>query len=121
MAKKTIRLTEGDLHKIIKESVETILNEGEWWNGFKNVSKRALYGVTHPSKKDYDKRASYADQLDAEEEYDNYMNTRNRDERKEKELLQKRNDARNMHQASKNSSNDEYLKLKRDYDYKYRK
>lgn len=29
MAKKLVRLTEGELHRIIKESVNNILNEGE--------------------------------------------------------------------------------------------
>ena len=39
MAKKLVRLTEGDLHRIIKESVEKILQEGQGWDTFKNLSK----------------------------------------------------------------------------------
>ena len=31
MKKNVIRLTESDLHGIIKESVKRILNEHEWW------------------------------------------------------------------------------------------
>lgn len=31
MKKNIIRLTESDLHGIIKESVKRILNEHEWW------------------------------------------------------------------------------------------
>lgn len=30
--KKIIRLTESDLHQIVKESVNKILTEHEWWN-----------------------------------------------------------------------------------------
>lgn len=44
--KKIIRLTEGDLHKIVKESVGMVLNEmeeGQGWNLFKDTVKRA-YG-----------------------------------------------------------------------------
>jgi hypothetical protein len=33
--KQTIRLTESELHNIIKESVINILNEGQGWNLFK--------------------------------------------------------------------------------------
>ena len=32
--KKRIRLTEGDLHRIVKESVKKILTEGEQWIGY---------------------------------------------------------------------------------------
>lgn len=35
MAKKTIRLTESDLHNIIKESVKKVLKEGQGWDTFK--------------------------------------------------------------------------------------
>ena len=31
MAKKLVRLTEGDLHRIIKESVNRVLNEGNYY------------------------------------------------------------------------------------------
>lgn len=33
MAKKSVRLTEGDLHRIIKESVKKVLKEGGRYNG----------------------------------------------------------------------------------------
>lgn len=39
MKKKLIRLTESDLHKIIKESVEKVLQEGQGWDSFKYISK----------------------------------------------------------------------------------
>lgn len=39
MSKKLIRLTESDLHKIIKESVEKVLQEGQGWDSFKYISK----------------------------------------------------------------------------------
>ena len=34
MNKKLIRLTEGDLHKIVKESVQRILNETDGWQTY---------------------------------------------------------------------------------------
>lgn len=34
MNKRLIRLTEGDLHRIVKESVKKILTEGEIWIGY---------------------------------------------------------------------------------------
>lgn len=37
--KQTIRLTESELHNIIKESVMNILNEGQGWNYFKKNNK----------------------------------------------------------------------------------
>ena len=37
--KQTIRLTESELHNIIKESVINILNEGQGWNKFKKNIK----------------------------------------------------------------------------------
>ena len=40
--KRTIKLTENDLHNIIKESVERIINEGQGWDYFKNMSKKSL-------------------------------------------------------------------------------
>lgn len=39
MAKKLVRLTEGDLHRIIKESVEKILQEGQGFDTFKQLAK----------------------------------------------------------------------------------
>ena len=45
MAKKQIvRLTEGDLHRIIKESVEQILAEGQGWDTFKRGLTKPLDG-----------------------------------------------------------------------------
>lgn len=35
MAKKTIKLTESELHNIIKESVKKVLKEGQGWDTFK--------------------------------------------------------------------------------------
>ena len=35
MAKKTIRLTESELHSLIKESVKKVLEEGQGWDTFK--------------------------------------------------------------------------------------
>ena len=46
MAKKLVRLTESDLHKIIKESVEKILQEGQGWDTFKNLSKMRVDDYT---------------------------------------------------------------------------
>ena len=44
--KKLIRLTEADLHRIVKESVENVLNEGMWDN-FKAGVKGAMTGAKH--------------------------------------------------------------------------
>lgn len=50
MAKKQIiKLTEADLHKIIKETVKKALNEDEYWPG--DVDPRVLQGVQQDSIK----------------------------------------------------------------------
>ena len=64
MEKKLIRLTEGDLHRIVKESVNNILNE---WCFFK----------TDPSE------------ADNEEEYNNITKWRREAQKKEGEKAQK--------------------------------
>lgn len=43
MGKKIIRLTEQDLHNIVKEAVEQII-EGQGWNFFKTNAKKAMNG-----------------------------------------------------------------------------
>ncbi len=62
--KRTIKLTENDLHNIIKESVERIINEGQGWDYFKNMSKKAWSG-------DYD------------DEINQHYQNKNRDEERE--------------------------------------
>lgn len=42
--KKVIRLTESDLHKIINESVNNILNEGNFWNNIQGAVQGAYGG-----------------------------------------------------------------------------
>jgi hypothetical protein len=42
MSKKLVRLTEGDLHKIIKESVNRILQEGHGLDTFMNLAKEKV-------------------------------------------------------------------------------
>lgn len=37
--KKTINITEEDLHKIVKESVERIISEGNFWDNARNAVK----------------------------------------------------------------------------------
>jgi hypothetical protein len=53
MAKKLIRLTEGDLHRVVKESVKRILNEVKWTdsNGTEH-SSHGWYGNDEDSKFD---------------------------------------------------------------------
>lgn len=51
--KKTIRLTESDLHDIIKESVNKILNEGQGWDFFKKRTKEIWDGDYDDTIKDY--------------------------------------------------------------------
>ena len=41
---RRIRLTEGDLHKIVEESVKRILKEGQGWNAFKSRAKEIFNG-----------------------------------------------------------------------------
>ena len=40
--KKTIRLSETDLHRVIKEAVTRVLNEGQGWNFFKHNAVKAF-------------------------------------------------------------------------------
>lgn len=51
--KKVIRLTESDLHRIIKESVERVLNEGQGWNMFK-ASVKDANNATDDEWRDYE-------------------------------------------------------------------
>ena len=39
--RKRIKLTESDLHRIVNESVKRVLIEGQGWNMFNNIRKRA--------------------------------------------------------------------------------
>ena len=81
MNKKLIRLTENDLHRIVKESVSKILMEvqsegvsesidenntnegfmGDMWNGI----KRGAYQMTHrpEAMADYDRRNAYSQRV----------------------------------------------------------
>ena len=63
--KQTIRLTESELHNIIKESVMSILKEGQGWDKFKSVNKDIWSG-----KGDDENYPSY-------KEYKNYVNNEN--------------------------------------------
>lgn len=40
--KRTIRLSESDLHRVIKEAVTRVLNEGQGWNFFKHNAGKAF-------------------------------------------------------------------------------
>ena len=42
--KKTISITEEDLHKIVEESVERIISEGNFWNNVQNGVNGAIRG-----------------------------------------------------------------------------
>ncbi len=90
MNKRLIRLTEQDLHRIVKESVNRILMEGQFdgatesldendanegfmgdmWDGI----KRGAYKMTHPNQgamDDYDRRNAYSQRISG-----NYANQR---------------------------------------------
>jgi hypothetical protein len=49
MAKKLVKLTETDLHKIIKESVKRVLNEDEHWPG--DINPKAIQGFVDDNAK----------------------------------------------------------------------
>lgn len=60
MGQKLIRITEGELHEIVKESVKRALKEGslgDLWGGI----KRGAYQMTHrpEAMADYDKKNSH--------------------------------------------------------------
>lgn len=42
--KRRVRLTEGDLHRIVRESVKRVLYEGQGWNMFKSRHKKIWNG-----------------------------------------------------------------------------
>ena len=50
MEKKLIRLTESDLHNIIKESVEKILQEGQGWDTFKHMNSASFDDINNTYK-----------------------------------------------------------------------
>lgn len=50
MAKKTIKLTESELHNLIKESVKKVLEEGQGWDTFKKGFREI-----NSSDEDYEK------------------------------------------------------------------
>lgn len=50
MAKKTIKLTESELHNLIKESVKKVLEEGQGWDTFKKGFREI-----NPSDNNYEK------------------------------------------------------------------
>ena len=62
MNKKLIRLTEQDLHKIVKESVNKILNEwwdedGDWVGGYEDANEENAQ--TNKNKRYYNRRKTY--------------------------------------------------------------
>ena len=77
--KKLIRLTEGDLHKIIKSSVKRVLQEADWktyMNGSKGFhdkaeKKRKDWNSMFPHTKGSTERNSYDDKADELEKYAN--------------------------------------------------
>ena len=50
--KKVVRLTESDLHRIVAESVERVLSEGQGWDMFKNSWKETWSGENDSYMKD---------------------------------------------------------------------
>ena len=56
MNKKFIRLTESDLHKIIKESVSRVLNEMDW-KTYMNASRKAYNNDEIPRSNRFEKAA----------------------------------------------------------------
>lgn len=64
--KQRIRLTEEDLHKIVKESVYRILNEGQGWNIFKDRAKGILRG-------EYDNELNQLETDDGKKETQNFI------------------------------------------------
>ena len=70
MNKKLIRLTESDLHRIVKESVYRILDEGQGWNIFKDRAKGILRG-------EYDDDLDQLKTDDAKKEKQNFINKGN--------------------------------------------
>ncbi len=62
MNNKLIRLTESDLHKIVKESVNKILNEwwdedGDWVGGYEDANEENAQ--TNKNKRYYNRRKRY--------------------------------------------------------------
>ena len=76
MAKKLVRLTEGDLHRIIKESVNRILSEGQGLDTFKQLSKMKV--------DDYDENGAFRKDvrdLFSGDDVKNYIETGDSDRR----------------------------------------
>lgn len=67
MNKKLIRLTESDLHRIVKESVYRILDEGQGWSIFKDRAKGILRG-------EYDNDLGQLKTDDGKKETQNFIN-----------------------------------------------
>lgn len=66
--KKIIRLTEGDLHRIIKESVKRTLNEGSFSNNYKECLRllekaKSAIMIDYTNDADYDENDPYYDEL----------------------------------------------------------
>jgi hypothetical protein len=57
--RKIIKLTEGDLHRIVKESVARILNEAQ--GDERNIRNRTLRYIQRIRRGDYDKRFQRGD------------------------------------------------------------
>ena len=65
--KQIIRLTEGDLHKIVKESVNKVLTELDWrtyQSAAEKSMKQSRNGDLQPQERAFNKQRSYA--------FDNY-------------------------------------------------
>ena len=73
MNKKLIRLTESDLHKIVKESVERILAENEFGEGILDPILKHIPGTK--TCKRYDRRAKINKQMKDWNDYKNGLKT----------------------------------------------
>ena len=71
MNKKLIRLTESDLHKIVKESVERILNEGKYTNNNPYFGNATQYvrGDSYFDSGGFERDLGYADTEKPKTEY----------------------------------------------------
>lgn len=75
--KKVIRLTESDLHRIVAESVERVLSEGQGWDMFKYGWKNAWNGEGDSEMKDYRKagKSIFGNKDDMKDSTRNFIQT----------------------------------------------